>query len=135
MRIKNTSVPCSLQQLFNKPHAHTFTLCPWSMQTFSFDCFPSQPSTQSEAGQQLYWLCHPWPQCLHSSGLRGTVQKNRCRHVPARKRPTQQDLKDDKASAPLTFQEVELRNKAPKWCLLPRGTCSPRCDLTHLTLD
>lgn len=48
---------------------------------------------------------------------------------------SQQDLKDDKASASLTFQEVELRKKAPKGCLLPRGTCSPRCDLTHLTLD
>ena len=47
---------------------------------------------------------------------------------------SQEDLKDDKAPAPLTFQEVALTAKSPKERLLPRGTCSPGCNLTHLTL-
>jgi len=48
---------------------------------------------------------------------------------------SQKDLKDDKAPASLPFQEVALRAKSLKGCLLPRETCSPGCDLTHLTLD
>lgn len=68
---KNTSVPCSAP--CNNPHTHTLSLCSWFMQLFSFDFFPSQPSKQPEAGQQIYWLCHPWLQCLHSNRLRGTV--------------------------------------------------------------
>lgn len=78
----------SATTLFNKPHTHIVTLCPWSMQMFSFDCLPSQPSKLSEAGQQLHWLCHPWPQCLHGSGMRGTVQKEQMQaQMPAGKRP------------------------------------------------
>lgn len=134
MGIKNTFAPCSA--LCNNSHIHTLTLCSQSIQMFSFDCFPSQPSKLSvqdsssvgyvtlgsNACLAAGWgaLCESVQQCLPGKG-QGCL--------------SWEDLKDNKAPATLTCQEIVLRAKFPKGCLLPKRMCSPGCDLTNLTLD
>lgn len=125
-----------MQYFCNISHTHTLTLCSWSIQMFSFDYLPSWPSKQSvqdsnsigyvtlgsNACLAAGWgaLCESVRQCLPGKG-QGCLSR--------------EYLKDNKAPATLTFQEIVLRAKFPKGCLLPKGMCSPGCDLTHLTLD